>query len=452
MSASGAKRISGTSDEIWASSQQLLKLAEKAGAQEAEVFGFVGRSTDVDLRKDEVELASERLHRGLGLRAVVKGAVGFSSTNDFSQLQFVAESAVRSARARGGDEAWRSLPGPKPVTRPEGIIDPALKKMGPEDCLEMAERMLSGCREISGADPTSGGVSCSFGIEFILNSHGIERQEEGSAMHASLEAVARGPGDENATGNEFCTSRSLRPGLESVGRTAAEMARTSLGGIKAETGTVNVLLKPIAFVDLMEYTFIPAISSDNVQKGRSHLASRVGQAVASECLSIVDDGLLPGGMGTSAFDGEGVPSQRTPVVEGGILKGFLYDSYTAGKAGISSTGSAVRVGYTDVPRVGIRNLVISSREPIDLLAEAKGILVNGVIGAHTANPISGDFSVEARNAFYVAPGEVPKPIRSAMLAGNMFELLKDMMVGTDVRAIGPVVTPTIGLKMKVVGS
>jgi PmbA protein len=139
-------------------------------------------------------------------------------------------------------------------------------------------------------------------------------------------------------------------------------------------------------------------------------------------------------------------------VEGGILKGFLYDSYTAGKAGISSTGSAVRAGYTEVPRVGIRNLVISSRDPIDLLAETKGILVNGVIGAHTANPISGDFSVEARNAFYVVPGETPKPIRSAMLAGNMFELLKDMMVGTDVRAIGPVVTPTISLKMKVVGS
>lgn len=429
-----------------------MKLAERAGAQEAEVFGFVGRSTDVDLRKDEVELASESLHRGLGLRAVVKGAVGFSSTSDFSQLPFVAESAVRSARARAGDEAWKSLPGPKPAARPKGILDPALKKIGPEDCMEMAERMLAGCKEVPGAGPTAGGVSCSFGTEFMLNSHGVERQEEGTSMHAALEAVAKGRGGENATGNEFCNSRSLRAGFESLGRTAAEMARTSLGGIKSETGTVNVLLKPIALVELLEYTFIPAISSDNVQKGRSPLASLMGKAVVSESLSIIDDGLLPGGMGTSAFDGEGVPSERTTVVESGILKGLLYDSYTAGKAGVSSTGNAVRAGYTEVPRVGIRNLIISSSEPVDLLTEVKGILVNGVIGAHTANPISGDFSVEARNAFYVAPGETPIPIHSTMLAGNMFELLKDVMVGTDVRAIGPVVTPTIGLKMKVVGS
>ena len=153
-----------------------------------------------------------------------------------------------------------------------------------------------------------------------------------------------------------------------------------------------------------------------------------------------------------AFDGEGVASRRNNVIENGVLKGFLYDSYTAGKDGRMSTGNAVRLGYSDVPRLGLRNLIVSSEHAFDLEAETKGMLVNGFIGAHTANPISGDFSVEARNSFFVAPNEEPRPISSMMLAGNIFDLLKDMDVGIDVRAVDGVVTPSIRARMKVVGS
>jgi PmbA protein len=157
-------------------------------------------------------------------------------------------------------------------------------------------------------------------------------------------------------------------------------------------------------------------------------------------------------MGTMAFDGEGVASRRNTVIENGVLKGFLYDSYTAGKDGRKSTGNAVRSGYSDVPRLGLRNLIVSSEHAFDLEAETKGMLVNGFIGAHTANPISGDFSVEARNSFFVAPNEEPRPISSMMLAGNIFDLLKDMDVGIDVRAVDSVVTPSVRARMKVVGS
>jgi PmbA protein len=255
-----------------------------------------------------------------------------------------------------------------------------------------------------------------------------------------------------ATGSEFFISRSYQPSLEEVGRAAAEMACSSLGGVKAESGTFDVLLRPLAMAELLEYTLLPALAADDVQKGRSSLRGRVGEKISSESLVIADDGLVPGGMDSSAFDGEGVPSQRTVLIDGGILKGYIYDSYTAGKEGVPSTGNAVRSGYSDVPRVGNRNLIVSSPDARDLLAETKGYLVNGLIGAHTANPISGDFSVEAKNAFLIAPGEEAKPIRSLMLAGNFFELLKDIEIGRDVRAIGAIVTPTVKFRMKVVGS
>lgn len=445
-----AMRISDISDSLIDYARRLLSLAEEEGAEEAEVFGVSGRVVDVDLRKNEVELASESFHRGLGLRAVLKGAVGFSSTSDMARLADVARSAVRSARARGPDESWRSLPTPERIVQPKNVFDPLIDNITPESCLDIATGMLSGCSQIKGAEPLSGGVTCVSGTEFVLNSRGLELSEMSTIMQASMEAIAKG--EDVATGSEFHNSRLLESDLQNVGMSAAEMAKSSLGGMKAESGIVDVLLKPLALVEILEYAFVSSFSADNVQKGRSPLASKVGERIASEQLSMIDDGLLSGGMGSSAFDGEGVPSRITPVVENGRLMGFIHDSYTAGKAGVKSTGNAARSGYSDVPRVSIRNLIVSSSESFDLMAETKGVLVNSLIGAHTANPISGDFSVEARNSFYVAPGEAPRPIRSLMLAGNVFELLKNIDVGTDVRAVGAIITPTVRVRMKVVGS
>ncbi len=443
-------KISGISDSLLEYAHQLIALALREGAAEAEVYGMVGRSVDADLRKGSVEMASESFHRGLGVRAVVKGAVGFSSTSDMSLLEYVAQSAVKSAKVRGSDESWISLPTPEKVVPVQGIYDTRLEQIGPEECLEAAMSMLEGCRTVNGAEPVSGGVVCVCGTGFVINSQGLELMETATIMQASMETIAKA-GDV-ATGSEFFNSRSFQPSLEAVGKAAAIMARTSLAGTKAESGTYDVLLKPLAVAELLENTILSAFEADNVQKGRSSLKGRLGETISSQGLNVHDDGLLAGGLDSSAFDGEGSPSRRTVLIEKGILKGFLYDSYTAGKDGVKSTGNAVRQGYSDVPRVGMRNLIVSSPVAYDLLEETKGYLINGLIGAHTANPISGDFSVEARNAFRVSPGEMPVPIRSLMLAGNIYDLLKNIEIGTDVRAVGGIVTPTIKVKMNVVGS
>ncbi len=443
-------KISGISDSLLEYAHQLIALALREGAAEAEVYGMVGRSVDADLRKGSVEMASESFHRGLGVRAVVKGAVGFSSTSDMSLLEYVAQSAVKSAKVRGSDESWISLPTPEKVVPVQGIYDTRLEQIGPEECLEAAMSMLEGCRTVNGAEPVSGGVVCVCGTGFVINSQGLELMETATIMQASMETIAKA-GDV-ATGSEFFNSRSFQPSMEAVGKAAAVMARTSLAGTKAESGTYDVLLKPLAVAELLENTILSAFEADNVQKGRSSLKGRLGEMISSEGLNVHDDGLLAGGLDSSAFDGEGSPSRRTVLIEKGILKGFLYDSYTAGKDGVKSTGNAVRQGYSDVPRVGMRNLIVSSPVAYDLLEETKGYLINGLIGAHTANPISGDFSVEARNAFRVSPGEMPVPIRSLMLAGNIYDLLKNIEIGTDVRAVGGIVTPTIKVKMNVVGS
>jgi PmbA protein len=410
---------------------------------------MTGRSVNVDLRRDKVELASESIHRGLGLRAVIDGAVGFSATSDMTRLHSVAESAVRSARARGGDTSWQSLPLPERFEAPKSIFDASINGISPEECIDLAGGMLQGCKSVAGATPATGGVSCISGIDFVVNSQGVEISEKGTSMHASMEAIARG-GDV-ASGTEFHNSRLMVADLSEVGRAAGEMALISLNGKRAETGTFDIILKPIAFAELLENAFVPSISADNVQKGRSHLASRLGEKIGSEGLCIVDDGLLAGGMGTSGFDGEGVASQRNGIIEDGVLKAFLYDSYTAGKDGLKSTGNAVRSSYSGVPRVGLRNLIVRSDSAFDLLAETTGLLIGGFIGAHTANPISGDFSVEARNSFCITPGEAMQPVSSMMVAGNIFDLLSNIDVGKDVRSIGVIVTPSVRVRTKVVG-
>jgi PmbA protein len=431
---------------------RLLDLALQAGAWEAEVICISGRSLSVELRKDRVELAGENLFCGLGLRAILRGAVGFSSTSDFDKLDLVAKSAVRAAKARVSDEEWRSLPGKLPIESPVDIFDPAIEGIILEECIDFATMLLDGCASVPDAEPLSGGVSCGSFCEMILNSRGVAISQKGTSFYASLSAKAGIDGSDVATGHEFDNSRQLCIKFEDIGKSAAEMARSSLGGSRSETGETDVLLRPSAIAELLEYAFVPSICADNVQKGRSQLANRLGETIGEENLKILDDGMLTGGMGTAAFDGEGVPSKRNTLVDCGVLRGFLHDSYTAGKSGVNSTGNAVRADYSEVPRVGIRNLIISSMEPLDLISETRrGVLVNDIIGAHTANPVSGDFSVEGRNAFQVVDGEVRKPLKSLMLAGNIFDILKSIEVGTDPRAVGCIVTPTVMVRMKVVG-
>ena len=179
----------------------------------------------------------------------------------------------------------------------------------------------------------------------------------------------------------------------------------------------------------------------------------MGSVIANEKLSLTDDGILPGGMGTASTDDEGTPSRKNELVKNGELASFIYDCYTAGKEKRESTGNAVRGSFTSTPSISIRNLVVDHSRS-DITGETRdGVIINSVIGAHTANPISGDFSVEARNSFLIKDGEIGSPIKSMMISGNIFELLKNIDgAGLDVRRVSNIITPTIRVsKMKVIG-
>ena len=431
--------------------KRALELAEKAGAEEAEIYYSASRSTSVNFKKDELESAKDRFSEGIGIRAIVNGAVGFASTNYANEIENAVKVAVSEARVREIDPDWKSLPSNGKYPQVSGIFDRRIEELELEECIEYALALVEGTKELPGTLPTSGGFTRSKGKQLILNTNGIEIEEESTAISGFADVITTN-GD-TSTAYDFGISRALDLDFFKIGKNASELALKSVRGIKIEPQKTNVVFHPFAFSDIIEEALSPSLDADNVQKGRSGLKDKIGEEIAVSEFSIYDDGLIEGGIQTSASDDEGIPSQRTPVIEKGVLQTYLYDSYTAGKAGVKSTGNASRAAYTSPPSVGLRNFILEYPQS-DIISETEsGIFVNTIIGAHTANSISGDFSVEARNAFTIKDGALDKPIKSLMISGNAFQILKSITgAGKDVRKVGGIITPSIRVaNMSIVG-
>jgi PmbA protein len=197
-----------------------------------------------------------------------------------------------------------------------------------------------------------------------------------------------------------------------------------------------------------------SLLAESVQKGRSLLAGRLGQEVAAPSANLIDDGLLPGGLETAPFDAEGNPRQRTVLLERGRLAGFLYDQYGANREGRASTGNASRPGALSPPSVQVSNLYLEpgSHSFEALLAEmGRGIIISNVLGMHTANPVSGDFSVGA-SGHWVEGGHISHPVKGIAISGNVLTLLSRLaVVGSDLRFWGRVGSPSLLIERLDVG-
>lgn len=427
--------------------KKLVDLAIRLGASDAEVYASAGKVITVETEHGELGHAEESISEGAGIRVIVGGAEGYSSSNDPGKYEDAVKAAIVCAKARPKDPALKGLP-PQPTKYPgvTGIFDQRVADVGLDQCVDIAASMIRAAKEDKGASVTAAKFSSIVSDTVIANSNGINVEDRETVVLGYVDVIIKENGNVS-TAFDYDVARSMTLDLDAVGRRASKLARDSMNSSAVKEQVCDVLLGPYAFSDLLESTLLSSISSENVQKGRSGLAGKIGQQIATPGLSILDDGLLAGGLGTSKSDDEGVPSRTTTIVKDGTLASFLYDSYTAGKENRESTGNAVRPSYSAPPKVGARNVRFEYPRS-DVLKETKGgIYVNSVIGAHTANPISGDFSVECRNAFVVENGAMAKPIKSLMLSGNVFDLLKKIDgMGKDDRAVGVVISPTVRVK------
>ncbi|MHA1208342.1 MAG: TldD/PmbA family protein [Candidatus Freyarchaeota archaeon] len=436
--------------EILGSVEGILPFAERIGADEVELFVASGKSFEIEIRLGQIVSSHNSIDSGVGIRVIVDKAVGFGFCNslDKRKLEETTEKAVKIAKSSKPDDNWSELPHPSSFPVVRGVYDKRVTELSVEDMVEIADRMLRATEDYDKrVMPYWGGVGLGYAAHGIINSHGVEGYQRGTVIGCMMGTVAREGDRVSPECSETDHKRSLNIDPERVGQEAARLAVDSLRPKKAETGSYTVILAQDALASLLGYTFVQAISGDNVIRDKSAYKGRIGALVASETLTVEDDGTLEGGLNTSTFDAEGTPTRRTLIIENGVLKNYIFDNYFGRLAGVESTGNAKRKGYATTPSISPTNLSIKEgrKDPEDMISEIDhGFFIHDVQGAHSSNPESGEVSVVATPCWKIEKGEITDPIKGAMLAGNIYEMLKNVRsIGNNVRQLSYLVAPWV---------
>jgi PmbA protein len=413
---------------------QLIHEAEKI-VDEVEIFYVTGTSVSANLKQKKVDLATTTEDCGLGIRTIHKGRIGSSSTNDVSQWRECLNAAIASGKLATPQE-WKGLPEPAPLSKVTLSFDDSVQ-VKPAVVIELIEKMLEGAAEHP-AEVASGSASVSSSQVTLANSRDVRYIDKHTGVSVSLEAI-RG----QSTGYEFDHSSFFdKVDPISVGERATFFAAESDNGKEIATGEYDILLSPLAYGELLGNVFVPALSGRNVHAGRSRLAQSLGKIVADPMITMYDDPLLERANGSVRWDAEGTPTRRVDFIREGILETFAYDLKTAYRFGKKSTASAKRGGFGGLPSIGHHNFVVDGKR--NEIADDRVVYVHNVVGAHTANPMSGEFSVELSNAFWMEGGEFDTPVRSAMLSGNVFDLHQHISgLSKESRAIGSMILPSV---------
>lgn len=440
--------------------ESAVTFALKKGANEAEAFTYQGITTNVGIERGQITKSSRIIDRGLGVRVIINKSVGFSYTNVLESKAAIEEiilKALSFARASKPDENWHCLPTNKPLASTENTYDNKIVALDSADLVEIASVMLNSAeKKETQVFSIEGGVGASCLSQAIANSNDISNFDHGTIVECSLVAIAQEKSEVTPVCFEFNAERSYDIDPEWVGKEATRLAISALKAKTVETKNMNIIFAQIALQQLLYFTLINAVKADYVQRNQSAFKDKIGEAVASEIVTICDDGLFKGGLRTWKFDGEGVPQQKTVIIEKGVLRSFIYDNYTAKKDEKESTGNAARAGYLSTPSVGATNfhLMAGSKLPEELINEVdEGLIVYYLQGAHSSNPASGDFSVVATPAWKIQNGEVAYATKGTMLAGNIFQLLKNVSaLANNERKIGQLVAPwALVENVKVIG-
>lgn len=277
----------------------------------------------------------------------------------------------------------------------------------------------------------------------LRNSNNLFGTYRGSSVSCSVAAIAEADGDAQM-GWEYDVATGL--GGMDISKVAAEAARKAvaqLGAVKVAGMKAPAVFDAATASELLEL-LAASFSGEALFKGKSLLKDRVGERLFSPLVSIVDDGTLPGATSTAPFDGEGVPTQRTPLVTGGVFERFFYDTAYARRMGTTSTGNSARGGFKSIPGVGVNNFFIENgRSSFTELFSGigRGLLITSLIGMHTANPVSGDFSVGA-NGFLIENGEATTAVKGMAISGNILDIFANIVaVANDRRLVESVSSP-----------
>jgi PmbA protein len=420
--------------------------------EQAEAYAEETRRTMVRARDREVDSFSSSESRGVGVRVLFDGRLGYAWAADPGP----AEAAELLAAARDNaafatpDEA-NGLPQAAEANPIPGLFREAQADLGPDRKVALALGLERATTETDPAvrrveEAIYGDAVSRIGV---ASTAGLGAEYSGTDCWCMVLALAERDG-ETQTGHAFRVGREIDElAWEEAAREAAERGARMLGAIKPKTERLPVILDPWAASSFLG-VLAGSLSAEEVQKGRSLLADRVGEEVGSSLISLVDDGRLTEGPAAAPFDDEGVPTATTVLVERGVLRSFLHNTETARRGGAASTGNARRSSYRGVPGVAPSNLFVEagSASPEELLGRAgRAVYVQEVTGVHSgANPVSGEFSVGA-TGLRVEGGTLAEPLREMTVASTLLDMLTAVTaIGADLRffpGAGAIGTPTL---------
>ena len=439
--------------------QGVIQQALASGATAAECTISEGDEFSANVRMGELETLKEAGSRGAGLRVLIGRRMGASYTSDLTPdgIRQMVQSAIDLA-ALTTEDPHAALPDPSEL----GSLATDLKLFSDETAgLPTEERIAIAKRAEAAAlavDPritNSEGASfdSSVGGRVFANSSGFLGSYRSSYCSVSAVPVATQNGAMERD-YWFTIARNYKGLLDSetVGRIAAERALRRLGAVKVETQRVPVIFEPRTARTLLGNIF-EAVEGRAIYRNASFLAGKLGEKIADERITIIDDGTIPGLFGSSPFDDEGVPTRRTPVIEKGVLKNYLLNTYTARKLGMKTTGNASR-GITGNAGIGHGNFFLEpgSRAPAEMIRGVKnGFYVTELIGSGV-NTVTGDYSRGAVG-IWIRDGELAFPVSEVTIASTMQEMLNGIAdIGNDLEFLGSVSAPTVMLgEMTVAG-
>ena len=414
--------------------------AVKNSCDAYEIYIEESKSIELDSRKEELNFAKEEIDCGVGIRVIKDNKVGFAFTSDMNKIKEAAMQSIENTKLNKVDENYAFAEVEK-VPEIKKVYDKKFNDLSLDESIEFLKNTIDTTID-QGCDITGSGFSASEGRSLIINSNGVSIEDEGTGFGIGLSVTIQKDG-QIATAYNSQSSRFFDLDGEKLAIEVCNLAKSSLDTKPIDTNDYDVVLDYYATTGLLQ-TFISAFNSENVMRGRSILKDKMGMEIANPNLTIVDNPLLENGMCTSKCDGEGSVSEKTELVKDGVLNSFIYDIYTANKQGVKTTSNGLRGSYLTTPMISPTNVEFKFDEMKDLSEIDKGVLTTSVLGAHTANPISGDFSVEASNAFKIENGELTDPINKAMISGNIFEIMKKVEgLKSEIKQYGQFIIPKL---------
>lgn len=424
----------------------IYEIAEKAkkeienNCDAFEIYVDESKLIELDSKQDELNFAKEEIETGIGIRVIKDNKIGFAFTSNLDKISETAKQSIENTKLNKVDENY-SFAEVEKVNNVKKVYDKKFNDLDLDESVELLKGVISQAMD-SGCEVTGSGFSATAGRSLILNSNGVSIENKGTGFGIGLSVTIQKEG-EIATAYNSISSRYYDLDGEKLANEVCELAKSSLNTKPVETDNYNVVLDYYAATGLLQ-TFINAFDGENVRRGRSILKDKLGSEIANPHLSIIDNPLLEKGMNSTKCDGEGSVSKTTELIKEGKLNSFIYDIYTANKEGVKTTSNGYRGSYLTTPMISPSNIEFKFSEMKDLSEIKKGVLTTSVLGAHTANPISGDFSVEANNAFKIENGEITDPINKAMISGNIFEIMKKVEgLTSEIKQYGSFIIPKL---------